>query len=284
MKTTFKFIIATLLIAFSTLSISAQKGKTLTFGFAPGPYADLFKLGIKPGLEKKGYKVVAKEFTDWVTPNTALANKEIDVNIFQHSRYLKKFSDDKGYKLSGIITIPTAAFGIYSKKIKAKGVNQLKKELKKGDEITIPNDPTNLARALIFLRNAGLITLKANIDATKASEKDIAENPYKLVFRPVEAAQLPRTLESVKFSVISGNYAIAAGIKLSSAIARERLSQDVIITVAVRTEELDKPYIKDIKEIIESANFKAVVESPKYDFAQFERPAWYTTKWKIKNK
>jgi len=284
MKLKITTILATAVVALSIGNIQAQNGKTLTFGFAPGPYSDLFKLGIKPGLEKKGYKIEIKEFTDWVTPNTALANKEIDVNIFQHSRYLKKFSDDKNLKLSGILTIPTASFGIYSHRIKAKTIDQLKKQIKKGDEITIPNDPTNLARALVFLRNAGIITIKADIDATKASEKDIDQNPYGLVFKPVEAAQLPRTLESVTLSIISGNYAISAGIPLSSAIARERLSQDIIITIAVRTEDLSKQFIKDITDVVQSVDFKNVVENKKYDFKQFERPQWYVLKWKIQNK
>ena len=223
MKRSIKTILAVVFAVIYAAGIQAQSGKTLTFGFSPGPYSDLFKLGIKPGLEKKGYKIEIKEFTDWVQPNTTLANKEIDVNIFQHSRYLKKFSEDKNLQLSGVLTIPTASFGIYSHQSKAKNLNQLKKDLKKGDVVSIPNDPTNLARALVFLRNAGLITIKADIDATKSSEKDIEKNPYGLVFSPVEAAQLPRTLESVKFSVISGNYAISAGIPLSSGIAKRTI-------------------------------------------------------------
>jgi len=284
MRKTIKTIAAALILALSLVGAQAQSGKTLKFGFAPGPYSDLFKKAIQPGLEKKGYTIDVKEFTDWVTPNTALANSEIDVNIFQHSRYLKKFSDDKGLKLSGVLTIPTASYGIYSRKLKAKNLEQLKKELKKGDEITIPNDPTNLARALVFLQNAGILTIKKDIDATKASEKDVDQNPYGLVIKPVEAAQLPRTLESVTFSVISGNYAIAAGISLSSGIARERLNQDIIITIAVRTADLDKQYIKDIKEVVQSEAFKNVVEDKQYEFHQFERPQWYVDKWKIQNK
>jgi len=283
MKKIVKTLAVALLVALS-VGVQAQTGKSLTFGFAPGPYADLFKLGIQPGLEKKGYKIAVKEFTDWVTPNTALANSEIDVNIFQHTRYLTKFAEDKNYKLSGVITIPTAAFGLYSKALKVRNVQDLKKILKKGSEVSIPNDPTNLARALIFLKNAGLITIKSDIDVTKATEKDVASNPYGLVFKPIDAAQLPRTLESVTLSVISGNYAISAGIRLNSAIIRERLTQDIIITVAIRTEDLNKQYVKDIKAVVESSDFKRVVENPKYDFAQFERPSWYTTKWKIANK
>jgi D-methionine transport system substrate-binding protein len=283
MKKIVKVLVAALLAFFTVVGSQAQSGKTLIFGFAPGPYVDLFKLGIKPGLVKKGYKIEIKEFTDWVTPNLALSNAEINANIFQHSRYLKKFSEDKGLKLSEVISIPTASFEIYSKKLKARNPEQLKKELKPGNVVTIPNDPTNLARALVFLRNAGLITIKANIDATKASEKDIDKNPYGLIFKSVEAAQLPRTLESVTFSVISGNYAIAAGIKLSSGIVRERLTQDIFVTIAVRTEDLNKQFIKDIIAVVQSSDFKTVVENPTYVFHQFERPDWFLKKWKIKN-
>ncbi len=284
MKKGIKTIVAATVAVLSLVGAQAQNKQTLTFGFAPGPYEDLFKAGIKPALEKKGYKIEIKEFTDYVQPNLALANKEIDANIFQHSRYLKKFSTDKNLQISEVIKIPTAALGIYSHKLKAKKPDQLKKELKKGDVITIANDPTNLARALVFLKNAGLITIKADIDPTKASEKDIDKNPYGLVIKAVEAAQLPRTLESVTFSVVNGNYAISAGIPLSSAIARERLTQDVVNIIAVRTEDLNKQYVKDIEAIVQSADFKNVVESKKYEFRQFERPQWYVSKWKIANK
>jgi len=284
MKKIFKLIVTIALVALSTVGAQAQKGQTLTFGFAPGPYQDLFKYGIKPALEKKGYIIEIKNFTDYVQPNLALANKEIDVNIFQHARYLKKFSTDKNLQLSEVIKIPTAALGIYSHKLKAKNLDQLKKELKKGDVVTIANDPTNLARALVFLRGAGLITIKGNIDETKASEKDIDQNPYGLVIQPVEAAQLPRTLESVTFSVVNGNYAIAAGIPLSSGIVREKLAEDIVNLIAVRTEDLNKQFVKDIIAIVQSADFKNVVENPKYEFKDFRRPQWYIEKWKIQNK
>ena len=86
--------------------------KTIVFGVAPGPYGDLIKAAIQPGLEKKGYKVVLKEFSDYVQPNLALANNSIDANLFQHRLYLEKFSADKGLKLSPVINVPTAGLGI----------------------------------------------------------------------------------------------------------------------------------------------------------------------------
>lgn len=284
MKNIFRNIAAVVLTVLAITGVQAQSEKNLKIGIAPGPYGDLFKVAIKPELEKKGYTVEIKEFSDYVQPNLALANKEISANLFQHGRYLKKFSTDKNLQLSELIQIPTAPLGIYSKKIKAKNIEELKKQLKKGDVVTIANDPTNLARALVFLQSAGIITIKGEIDVTKASEKDIDKNPYGLEIKPVEAAQIPRTLESVTIAVINGNYAIAAGISLSTAILKEKLVEGTINLIAVRTEDLNKQFVKDIKQIVESEFFKTQIENQKYEFKSFQRPEWYVKKWKIENK
>ncbi len=237
-------------------STSFSAAETLNFGVAPGPYGDFVKKTLKPGLEKKGYKVEVKEFSDYVQPNLALNNGSIDVNLFQHLPYLEKFSKDKGLKVSPLffskapkepITIPTAGLGLYSRKIKSLS------QLKSGDEITLANDPTNLARALRLLQKEGLIKLKAEIDPAKASEKDIAENPRGLKIRPIEAAQIPRSLDSVTIAVINGNYAIAAGIPLDSALIKEELDENMKLVIAVRTEDLGKPFAKDIVAVVESA-------------------------------
>lgn len=264
-------------------STTDKKAETLIFGVAPGPYGDMVKYAIQPELEKKGYKVEIKEFSDYVQPNLALANGEINANVFQHARYLKKFSEDKNLKLSEVIKIPTAMVGVYSHKLTAKNIDELKQQLKKGDVVTIANDATNLARALVLLRDLGLITIKSEIDATKASEKDIDQNPYGLVIQPVEAAQLPRTLDSATISLVNGNYAIAAGIPLSSAIVKEKLVEDTVNLIAVKTDDIDKQFVKDIKEIVESEAFKSQIESDKYQFKEFQRPEWYIKKWNLQN-
>lgn len=286
MKKHVRLISALLLIAFIGLLAGCQSSqsqpKKLVFGVAPGPYGDMIRYAIKPGLEKKGYAVEVKEFSDYVQPNLALNNKELDANLFQHRLYLEKFSADKGLKLSPVVVVPTAGLGIYSRKINVKTEDELKKALKSGDEITLANDPTNLARALRLLAKHNLITLKANIDVTKASEKDIDQNPYGLKVSPIEAAQLPRTLDSVALSVVNGNYAIAAGIPLSSAIIKEELAEEIKNLVAVRTEDLDKQFVKDIKEIVESESFKNTIEDPKNVFKDFQKPEWYKTKWNLK--
>ena len=244
----------------------------LTFGVAPGPYGDMILQAIKPELEKKGYKVEVKEFSDYVQPNLALARGDLDANMFQHNVYLENFSKDHNLELSRVIRIPTAATGLYSKKITSLS------ELKDGAEVTLANDPTNLARSLKFLENNELLKINPNISATQASEKDITENPKNLKITPIEAAQLPRSLDSVDLSAVNGNFAIAAGIQLSSALAMEELIEDHKNLIAVRTEDINAQFVKDIIEIVESENFKNIIEGSDM-FRYFQKPDWYLEKW-----
>ena len=258
-----------LIVALGVNSAFAQATpKTIVFGVAPGPYGDLIKQAIAPGLEKKGYKVVLKEFSDYVQPNLALANGATDANLFQHGVYLEKFSADKGLKLSPLIRVPTAGLGLYSNKIKSLD------ELKKGDVITLSNDPTNLARGLRFLAKIDLLTIKKDISPTQASEKDIDQNPRGLVFKPLEAAQLPRTLDTATGALVNGNFAIAAGLDLNKALKLEVLDENLKNLIAVKTADLDKPFVNDIKSVVESDEFLAVVTDPKLPYASFQRPEW----------
>lgn len=265
-----RFRVAVGIALFSVWSLAQAAGdpQTITFGVAPGPYGDMVNQAIKPQLAKKGYKVVVREFSDYVQPNLALANGSIDANLFQHSLYLEKFSADKNLKLSKLIIVPTASMGFYSRKISSLD------ELKKGDVITLSNDATNLARGLRFLQSLGLVTIKPDIDATKASEKDIVENPRGLVFKPLEAAQLPRTLDSVTASLVNGNFAFAAGIKLSSAIKLETLDENLKNVIAVRTDDIGKPFVNDIKAAVESPEYAALIDAPDSMFSEFQKPQW----------
>lgn len=265
-----RFASAALLLASGLNLAHAADDKTITFGVAPGPYGDMVKQAIAPSLKEKGYKVVVREFSDYVQPNMALANGSIDANLFQHSLYFNKFTADKGLKLIKLLTVPTAGMGLYSHKVKSIG------ELKKGDIVTLSNDPTNLARGLRFLQSMELITIKDNIDPTKASERDIASNPKGLVFKPLEAAQLPRTLDSASAALVNGNFAIAAGLDLNSALKQEHLDENLKNIIAVRSEDADKPFAKDIVEVVKSPAYRAVIDDPKNIFNAFQKPDWMT--------
>jgi D-methionine transport system substrate-binding protein len=268
-----RLLLATLCIScFAIQGLRAQAGKTLTFGFVPGPYSDLFKTAVQPGLVKKGYRIQIREFSDYVQPDLALGNGGIDANLFQHTLYLTQFAKDHNLKLAPVISVPTAGQGLYSHKIKSIDA------LKRGDVVTLSNDATNLARTLRFLAKLGLITFKPGISPTTASEKDIDQNPRGLVFKLLEAAQLPRTLDSATASVINGNFAIAAGMNVHDALKQEQLDENTKNVFAVRAADLEQPWVKDLKEIVQSKAFAATFDDPKSIFRSFQKPTWMLDK------
>ncbi|WP_144114170.1 MetQ/NlpA family ABC transporter substrate-binding protein [Paraburkholderia sp. BCC1886] len=241
--------------------------KEIRFGATAGPYSDQIRYGIKPVLEKEGYKVTIVEFTDYVQPNLALADGVLDANAFQHEIYLHKFADDHKLQLSELVKVPTAPIGLYSHKHKSLD------EVKEGATVSLPNDATNQARAIILLQQLGWVTLKAGVDPVKSSERDIAGNPHKLKLLPLEAAQLPRSLDDVDYALVNGNFALAAGFRLTDALLLEKIPPYYLNLVAVRTADLQKPYVKDIADAYRSAEFKRVVDER---FAGFSKPAdWH---------
>lgn len=187
----------------SFIVAKAAEAVTLKVGASPLVSGDVLEF-VKPMLAKKGIDLKIIEFTDYIQPNLALADKEIDANLFQHKPFMDKFCQDRGLKLTAMPGIYIAPIALYSKKIKDV------KEIKKGDRITIPNDPTNGGRALQLLAGAGLLKLKPGVGHA-ATVDDIVENPLNLRIIEVEAATLPRTLDDVKAAVINQTYALPAG-------------------------------------------------------------------------
>jgi D-methionine transport system substrate-binding protein len=260
-------VITLLLSQMVTISANAaEELPRLTVGFCPGPYSDLWKKAIAPQLEAKGYQIEYIEFSDYVQPNLALANGETNVNMFQHSIYLKNFSEQHKLELSWVAEIPTASMGIWSNTITGLA------EVKQGAVVTIPNDETNQARGLRVLEAAGLITLKDGVNKAKATPDDIGTNPYVLEIVPTEAAQIPRTLDSADLAVVNGNFAIAAGLDPARALYNEILSEGYVNVIAVRTEDIDKAFVVDIKEAATNDTFKAIVDDPTNGFSGFQRP------------
>nr|WP_316641936.1 MetQ/NlpA family ABC transporter substrate-binding protein [uncultured Roseateles sp.] len=233
----------------------AQDKKELVIGATAGPYADQIKWGIKPILEKKGYRVKVVEFNDYIQPNHALAQGALDANAFQHIVYLTKFATDNKLALSELLKVPTAPIAIYSKKHKSLA------EVKEGDVVALPNDPTNAARALVVLEQIGWVKLRDGYDPIRASDKDVAQNLKKIKLIALEAAQLPRSLDDTDYSFVNGNFALASGLKLTEALALEKTGPTYQNLVAVRTEDKDKPWVKDIADAYRSREFLAVTET-----------------------
>lgn len=261
-RTLLTTLLTSLALAVSVPAL-AKDPKELVIGTSAGPYADQVKLGIKPVLEKQGYKVKVVEFNDYIQPNFALAEGSLDANAFQHIIYLTKFSTENKLPLSELIKVPTAPIAIYSKKHTS--LNQVKE----GTTVALPNDPTNQARALVLLDQLGWIKLRANFDPIRASEKDIADNIKKIKLIPLEAAQLPRSLQDTDYSFVNGNFALASGLKLSEALAREKISANYQNLVAIRTADKGKAWVKDLEAAYRSREFLEVTNK---HFAGFSKP------------
>ena len=236
--------------------------KNLVIGGTAGSNADQLKQGIVPLLQKKGYTVKVVEFNDYVQPNLALAQGSLDANFFQHQVYLKKFAADQKLDITELVQGPIAPMGVYSTKRKTLA------EAKEGDRVTLPNDPSNLARALVLLEQNQLVKIKPGIDALRASEKDLSENPRKLKFIPLEAAQLPRSLGDTEYAIVNGNFAISSGLKLTEAVVLEKTPDYYLNVVAVKTADKNTQWAKDIAEAYRSKEFKAVVDSKFQGYAK----------------
>ncbi|NVM91320.1 D-methionine transport system substrate-binding protein [Variovorax sp. SG517] len=270
MKTVFlrRSVLALSLAALSLGGLSLQAHaqdpakKNLVIGGTAGSNTDQLKAGIVPILEKKGYKVKLVEFNDYVQPNLALAQGSLDANFFQHQVYLKKFAADQKLDLAELVQGPIAPMGVYSTKRKTLA------DVKEGDRVTLPNDPSNLARALVLLEQNKLLTLKTGIDPLRATEKDVAENPKKLKFIPLEAAQLPRSLGDTEYAIVNGNFAISSGLKLTEAVVLEKTPDYYLNVVAVKTADKNTQWAKDIADAYRSKEFKAVVDSKFQGYAK----------------
>lgn len=200
--------------ASSDKSAGSSDDKTITVAATPSPHAEILNDAVKPLLEKEGYTLEVKEFTDYVQPNTVTEEGEVDANYFQHITYLNNFNEEKGTHLVSVADVHYEPFGLYPGKTKSLDA------LADGATVAVPNDATNEARALLLLQDAGLITLKddAGINATT---NDIVSNPKNLQLKEVEAATVPNIVADVDIACINGNYAIPAGFKTADALATE---------------------------------------------------------------
>ena len=239
--------------------------KQLKIGATAGSNYDLLQKGILPQLQKKGYQIKLIEFNDYVQPNLALSDGSLDANFFQHRAYFDQFTADRKLALSAIAQGPVAPMGVYSQK------HQSLADVKAGAKVALPNDPSNLARALLVLQQAGLVKIKDGVNPARISELDLAANPRKLKFVALEAAQLPRVLQDADLVVVNGNFAVSSGLKLSDAVVLEKTPDQYLNVVAVKTGNENTQWAKDLAAAYRSAEFKAVVNS---QFPGYAKPAF----------
>lgn len=233
----------------SASDIDPEHSKII-IGTTEGDFADMVRNQVKGSLEAQGYEVELVAFTDYVRPNLALAEGDLDINIFQHKPYLDTFKTENNLDLVEVFQVPTAPLGIYT------GKKTSLDDAYKGMSVSAPNDPSNFARALVMMDDLGWITLKDDINPLTAAKTDIADNSkYDIKIVELEAAQLPRARDEVDFAVINGNYATDAGIVLTDALFQEP-SFAYVNWSAVKSADVGKKWVQDVTAAYNSDEFK----------------------------
>lgn len=232
----------------------------IKIGATPSPHAEILEAA-KDALKKKGVEIEIVTYNDYVQPNLATEQGQVDANYFQHLPYLEDFNKENNTHVVSVGKIHYEPFGIYAGKS-----NDLK-AIKDGAKIAVPNDTTNEARALLLLEANGIIKLKDGAGLT-ATKQDIVENPHNVEIYEVEAAQIPRSLDSVEFACMNGNYAIQANYKPSDALAAEDAQSEAAQTyaniIAVEEKNKDAEWVKTLVEVLHSKEIQDFINE-KYE-------------------
>lgn len=256
-----KFLVTAAVAALVSVPALAEDIK---IGVTPGEHAQIMEK-VKGVAAKKGLNIEILEFSDYVVPNQALADGDLNANSFQHQPYLDNQIADRGFDLVSVGKTITTPMGVYSKKVKSLG------ELAEGATVGIPNDPTNGGRALLVLAKEGLIKVNPEV-GLKAGPADITENPKNIKFAELDAAQLPRSLDDVDAAVINTNYAMEAGLHpKTDAIAIEGSESPYANVIVVRSADKDAPWVKTLVEAYHDDSIKAFINE---EFKGALIPSW----------
>lgn len=249
----------TSVLAFSLLAAcGGGNDKEIIVAASPAPHAEILE-EVSKQLEKDGYKLTIKEFTDYIQPNMVVEDGSIDANYFQHITYMNDFNAENKTHLISVANVHFEPLGLYPGKTKSL------EELAEGAEIAVPNDPTNEARALLLLQAQGLIKLKDDA-GLQATPNDIVENPKNLTFRELEAAMLPRSLEDADMAVINGNYALGSNLKLADAVAVEssdpasEQAKAYVNVLTIKEGSENKETVKALVKALKSDEMKKFME------------------------
>ena len=244
-------------------SETTDDDKVITVGASVTPHAEILNDVVAALLEQEGYTLKVVEYNDYILPNTALADGDIDANYFQHLPYLENFNEENGTDLVSAAAVHFEPMSIYA------GKTSSLDDLAEGATVAVPNDTTNEARALLLLEAQGLIELDedAGINATTL---DITSNPLNLQIQELEAAQVAKAIDDVDIAVINGNYAEEAGLSVSDAIAQEAADSLAAETyaniIAVRAGEENSEKTQALVKAILSDDVKTYIEN-KYNGA-----------------
>ena len=255
-----RFLIATL----AFLNFLCTGAQALKIGVTAGPHADIVNKIKEIAKDQLDIEII--EFNDFVIPNEALANKELDINSFQHEPFLQAQAGSRGFKIKAIARTVVMPLGLYSTKIKSI------KELPDGARVAIPNDPSNGGRALLLLATQKVIEVKEGLNL---SILDITSNPQNISFIEIEAPLLPPTLKDVDAALINTDWALVSGLDPRTAIIREDENSPYANVLAVRIEDENR---EDIQKFIKLYQSEAVRDFIKTKYLGAVIPAWEEVK------
>ena len=237
-------------------SSGAASDNVITVGASPSPHAEILE-AIKPELEAQGYELKVVEYSDYVQPNVALSEGDLDANYFQHLPYLENYNTENGTDLASAGAIHFEPMGLYA------GKSSDITNVPDGAKIAVPSDATNEARALLLLQDQGVIKLTDGV-GLEATANDIVENPHNVELVEVEAAAVPRSLQDADFGVINGNYALSAGLDTSATLASEDADSEAAQTyaniVAVRNGDEDSKKTQALLKALTSDTARKFIE------------------------
>ncbi|MGN0368892.1 MAG: MetQ/NlpA family ABC transporter substrate-binding protein [Wujia sp.] len=252
-------LLATALVGTALTGCGSKKeaeSKVIKIAASPTPHSEILEKA-KPILKEKGYDLEITVFEDYVIPNEVVESGEFDANYIQHLPYLNSFNEEKGTHIVSVGEIHYEPFGIYP------GTKKSLDDIADGDTIAVPNDTTNEARALLLLQDNGILKLKDGAGLT-ATVNDIAENPYNIQIKELEAAQVSRVVGEVAYVVLNGNYALEAGYVVSKdALAYEKSDSEAAKTyvniIAVKEGNEGNEGIKELVKILKSDEIKQYI-------------------------
>ena len=232
---------------------SSQTPKEIKIGATAGPHAQVAEAVAKEA-KKQGIDLKVVEFSDYVTPDKALADGDIQLNAYQHVPFMENFNKQNGSKLVAIGKTILMPMGLYSNSVHSAA------DVPEGAIVAIPNDPTNGGRGLALLAKAGLITLKDGV-GFKATVADITSNPKNLQIQELEAAQLPRSLDDVVVAAIPMNYVQSAGLNVEKQgfFLEPKDEPLAVMILAVRSQDKDNETYKKIADIYKSDAIKQFI-------------------------
>lgn len=232
---------------------------TIRVAASPGPYTELFRNGVAPVLEKEGYTVEFKDFTELQQADIALQEGSADLNVDQHTAYMENFNADSGADLAALTPIPTVPAGLFSSRHRSLD------EVIDGQTVSIPDDTSNTSRAYRILVQAGWLTLKPGTDETSIKGSDIADNPHNLKISTVDSAIIPRALDDVDWAIIPGSRSYAAGTDPKLQLFQEKLLPDLVLVAVTQQDSVDTEWAKAVTDAYHSADFAAYMKEHNKD-------------------